>query len=86
MRYGGVRLLVYLAALVAVLVGIALAGPASAGIPAATVSSLDVLWQVQAASVGLVVTLVVFVFRLLPAGNRGMLTYRSSCGERTRSA
>ena len=35
-----------------------------------------VLWQVQAASVGLVVTLVVFVFGLLPARSRGMLTYR----------
>jgi hypothetical protein len=65
-----------LAALMALLVGISVAGPASAGVPAATASSLDVLWQVQAASVGLVVALVVFVFGLLPAGRRGMLTYR----------
>jgi hypothetical protein len=76
MRRGGARLLIYLAALVAVLVGVSLAGPASAGIPAATARSLDVLWQVEASSVGLVVTLVVFVFGLLPAGSRGMLTYR----------
>ena len=76
MRRGGARLLIYLAALVAVLVGVSLAGPASAGIAAATASFLDVLWQVQAASVGLVVTLVVFVFGLLPAGSRGMLRYR----------
>ena len=76
MRHGGARLVFYLAALVAVLVGISVAGPASAGVPAATASSLAVLWQVQAVSVGLVVTLVVFVFGLLPAGSRGMLTYR----------
>ncbi len=76
MRRGGARLLIYLAALVAVFVGISLVGRASAGISAATSSSLQVLWQVQAASVGLVVTLVVFVFGLLPAGSRGMLTYR----------
>ncbi len=76
MRHGGARLVFYLAALMAVLVGISVAGSASAGIPAATASSLDVLWQVQAASVGLVVTLVVFVFGLLPARSRGMLTYR----------
>jgi len=76
MRHGGARLVVYLVVLVGGLVGISVAGPASAGIPAATASSLDVLWQVQAASVGLVVTLVVFVFGLLPARSRGMLTYR----------
>jgi hypothetical protein len=35
-----------------------------------------VRWQVQAASVGLVITLMVFVFGLLPAASRGMLTYR----------
>ena len=76
MRHGGAHLVFYLAVLLGVLVGISVAGPASAGIPAATASSLDVLWQVQAASVGLVVTLVVFVFGLLPARSRGMLTYR----------
>lgn len=76
MRHGGARLVFYLAVLVGVLVGVSVAGPASAGIPAATAGSLDVLWQVQAASVGLVVTLVVFVFGHLPARNRGMLTYR----------
>jgi hypothetical protein len=76
MRHGGARLVFYLAVLVGVLVSISVAGPASAGVPAATASSLDVLWQVQAASVGLVVTLVVFVFGLLPARTRGMLTYR----------
>jgi ADP-ribose pyrophosphatase YjhB (NUDIX family) len=76
MRHGGVRLVFYLAVLVGVLVGISVAGPASTGVPAATASSLDVLWQVQAASVGIVVTLVVFVFGLLPARSRGMLTYR----------
>jgi hypothetical protein len=44
-------------------------------VPAATTGSLTALWQVQAASVGLVLTLVVFVFGLLPQG-RGRLTYR----------
>jgi predicted cobalt transporter CbtA len=57
---------------VAVLVGLSLAGPASAGIPAATTSSLQVLWQVQATSVGLVLTLVVF------RHHRGRLQKRSS--------
>jgi hypothetical protein len=71
MRHGGARLVFYLAVLAGVLAGISVAGPASAGIPAATASSLDVLWQVQAASVGLVVTLMVFVFGLLPARSRG---------------
>jgi hypothetical protein len=56
-------------------VGLSLAGPASAGIPAATVSTLQVLWQVQAISVGLVLALVVFVFGLLPQGRR-RLPYR----------
>jgi hypothetical protein len=69
-------LLARLVVLVAVLWVISLARPASAGIfAAATVSTLEVLWQVQAASVGLVFTLVVFVFGLLPQG-RGRLTYR----------
>jgi len=44
-RHEGARLLIYLAALAAVLVGVSLAGPASAGIAAATANSLDVLWQ-----------------------------------------
>jgi hypothetical protein len=44
-------------------------------VPAVTTGSLTALWQVQAASVGLVLTLVVFVFGLLPQG-RGRLTYR----------
>ena len=44
-------------------------------IPDATTSLLSVLWQVQATSVGLVFTVVVFVFGLLPQG-RGGLTYR----------
>lgn len=41
----------------------------------ATTSLLSVLWQVQATSVGLVFTVVVFVFGFLPQG-RGGLTYR----------
>lgn len=72
---GPVRLLVYLATWVALLTGISLARPASDGVAAATIGVLEVLWQVQAASVGLVFALVVFVFGLLPAG-RGRLTYR----------
>jgi hypothetical protein len=44
-RHEGARLLIYLAALAAVLVGVSLAGPASAGIAAAPANSLDVLWQ-----------------------------------------
>lgn len=43
-------------------------------VPDATTSLLSVLWQVQATSVGLVFTVVVFVFGLLPQG-RGRLTY-----------
>jgi len=45
------------------------------GIPAATAGWLQVLWQVQATSVGLVLALAVFVFGLLPQG-RGRLPYR----------
>lgn len=41
----------------------------------ATTTLLSVLWQVQATSVGLVFTVVVFVFGFLPQG-RGRLTYR----------
>lgn len=41
----------------------------------ATTTLLSVLWQVQATSVGLVFTVVVFVFGFLPQG-RGGLTYR----------
>jgi len=71
-----VSLLTRLVVLVAVLWAISLVRPASAGIFAsATVSTLEVLWQVQSASVGLVFTLVIFVFGLLPQG-RGRLTYR----------
>ena len=74
-RPGAVRLLIFLALWAGLLVGISFIGPASAGLPAATASALEVLWQVQATSVGLVFALVVFVFGLLPGG-RGRLTYR----------
>src|SRR5271163_2419234 len=70
-----VRLLVLLIAWVAALGGVSLAQPASTGVSAATTSTLEVLWQVQATSVGLVLVLVVFVFGLLPQGRR-RLTYR----------
>jgi hypothetical protein len=55
--------------------GVSVLVPGKRGIGAATTSSLSVLWQVQATSVGLVLALVVFVFGLLPQG-RGRLTYR----------
>ena len=70
-----VGMLTILAVWVTALSGIALARPASTGITAATTSSLEVLWQVQATSVGIVLAIVVFVFGLLPQG-RGRLTYR----------
>lgn len=77
MRHEGARLLFYLAALVAMLAGISVASLASAGIPAATVSSLDVLWQVQAASV-------CGIRRLdseqLPASERGLDLRRDTPG------
>jgi NO-binding membrane sensor protein with MHYT domain len=60
---------------IVVLAAVAVAGPASTGFPAATVSVLEVLWQVQGTSVSLVFALVLFVFGLLPGG-RGRLTYR----------
>jgi hypothetical protein len=64
-----------LRAVVAVLCCVSLSRRASTGISAATVNSLEVLWQVQATIVGLVFALAVFVFGLLPQG-RGRLTYR----------
>lgn len=72
-------LLAGLAVWVAVLSGAALARSRSAGIAAATTGSLQVLWQVQAASVGLVFALAVFVFGLLPQA-RGRVTYREFLG------
>jgi hypothetical protein len=68
-------LLVELAVWVGVLTWVGMAGPRSSGISAATSSFLAVLWQVQAASVGFVFALAVFVFGLLPQ-TRGRVTYR----------
>jgi hypothetical protein len=68
-------LLAVLAFWVAIFTVLSLLLPGQRGISAATTSSLSVLWQVQATSVGLVLVLVVFVFGLLPQG-RGRLTYR----------
>lgn len=72
-------LLVALVVWVSALTGVGLARPRSSGIPAATSSFLAVLWQVQAASVGLVFALAVFVFGLLPQ-TRGRVTYREFLG------
>jgi hypothetical protein len=60
---------------VGVLIIAGLARPRSSGLPAATASFLALLWQVQAASVGIVFALAVFVFGLLPQ-TRGRVTYR----------
>lgn len=68
-------LLVGLVAWVGALIVVGLARPRSFGISAATSSFLAVLWQVQAASVGFVFALAVFVFGLLPQ-TRGRVTYR----------
>jgi hypothetical protein len=68
-------LLVVLAFWVGIFTVLSLLLPAPRGVSTATTSSLSVLWQVQATSVGLVLALVVFVFGLLPQG-RGRLTYR----------
>ena len=72
-------LLVGLVAWVGALTVVGLARPRSSGIPAATSSFLAVLWQVQAASVGFVFALAVFVFGLLPQ-TRGRVTYREFLG------
>ena len=68
-------LLVGLVIWVGALTVVSLARPRSSGISAATSSFLAVLWQVQAASVGFVFALAVFVFGLLPQ-TRGRVTYR----------
>lgn len=68
-------LLVVLAFWVGIFTVLSLLLPAPRSVSAAKTSSLSVLWQVQATSVGLVLALVVFVFGLLPQG-RGRLTYR----------
>ena len=67
--------LAVLAVWIGIFTGLSFLLPGQEGISAATTSSLSVLWQVQATSVGLVLALVVFVFGLLPQG-RGRLTYR----------
>ena len=67
--------LTVLAFWIGIFTGLSFLLPGQEGISAATNSSLSVLWQVQATSVGLVLALVVFVFGLLPQG-RGRLTYR----------
>ena len=59
---GAAGLLAGLLVWVAALITSAFVRPASAGIPAATTGFLQVLWQVQAASVGLVFALAVFIF------------------------
>lgn len=74
-RKPGLGQMVVLVACVAVFTVLSLAASAGRGLSEATTSSLAVLWQVQATSVGLVLALVVFVFGLLPQG-RGRLTYR----------
>jgi hypothetical protein len=61
------------------LIIVGLARPPSSGISGATPSFLAVLWQVQAASVGFVFALAVFVFGLLPQ-TRGRVTYREFLG------
>jgi hypothetical protein len=74
-RKPGLGQIVILAACIAMFTVLSLAASAGCGLSEATTSSLAVLWQVQATSVGLVLALVVFVFGLLPQG-RGRLTYR----------
>ena len=72
-------LLVGLVAWIGALTIVGVARPRSSGISAATSGFLAVLWQVQAASVGFVFALAVFVFGLLPQ-TRGRVTYREFLG------
>jgi hypothetical protein len=74
-----VGLLVGLVVWVGALIDVSMAGPPSYGLPVASSSFLAVLWQVQAASVGLVFALAVFVFGLLPQ-SRSSVTYREFLG------